>query len=93
MLHPHHSQLAHSLLWVLLQFLQIVGTNTAYVKIITELPDYKKLEFLNLLKEIGFKIYEINTTTKQLEFINSPEEFIEKTKGVDREIRYLFCEK
>ncbi len=63
------------------------------VKMITELPDYKKLGFLKLLKEMGFKIYEINTTTKQLELINTPEEFIEKTKGVDREIRDLFCER
>ena len=70
----------------------LIGKNPQ-VKMITELPDYKKLEFLNVLKEMGFKIYEVNTTTKKLELINSPEEFIEKTKGVDREIRDLFCER
>lgn len=63
------------------------------VKIITEVPDYKKLEFLKLLNEMGFKVYEINTTTKMLKFISSAEKFIKETEGIKREIGDLFCEK
>ncbi|MDO8486308.1 MAG: FkbM family methyltransferase [Candidatus Staskawiczbacteria bacterium] len=63
------------------------------VKIITEFPDYKKLEFLNLLNEMGFRIYEINTSSKQLEPIASADKFIKEAKRVKIEINYLFCEK
>jgi len=63
------------------------------VKILTEFPDYKKLEFLNLLDEMGFRMSELNASSKQLELITNAEEFIQEAKRVKREIYYLFCEK
>lgn len=63
------------------------------VKIISEAPDYKNLGFLRLLKELGFKIYEMKEGTEKLCRIENFEEFIKKIDDGKEEIHDLFCEK
>ena len=67
------------------------------IKIIAEFPNYKALEFLRLLKELEFKIYEMKRDTKELSPIENFEEFVktrfEEIDDSKREIGDLFCEK
>lgn len=63
------------------------------VKIIAEMPDYKNLEFLRTLKELGFKIYEMNIDTEKLDPIENLEEFIKMIDAGKKEVHDLFCKK
>jgi len=63
------------------------------IKIIAEMPDYKNLEFLRLLKELQFKIYNMNENVRQLEPIENFEEIIKEIEIGKKEVHDLFCEK
>lgn len=63
------------------------------IRMIAEMVDYKNLEFLSLLKELGFKIYEMTVDTKKLVSIESFEEFVKEVSSGKRQVHDLFCTK
>ena len=61
------------------------------IKIIVEMPDYKNLEFIRLLKKLKFEIYEINTDTKTLDYIKNTDKFMELINARKTGTYNLFC--